>query len=267
MAATLADLLNAAELDAAIELQNGVVRQRPAEAAPRILLAELLCFAGNLERADRLLDAASHQDTASAIGVALFRQLIRAEEARQQFYAEGRLPAFLETPTAHDKLYLQAIAALRAGDGGEASALLEEAEGARPALPGTADGTPFNDFRDLDDVSASHLDVLTTTGKFYWVPLRDVIEIELHKPERRRDLLWRRATLSIERGPDGEVYLPAIYPFSSPPSAALRLGHETAFEGGDGTPVRGVGQRSFLIDDEAMTLMELGRIRLGAGNR
>ena len=115
------------------------VRQRPTDTNARSLLAELLCVAGNFERADRLLDAVQHQDMTVAVGVALFRQLIRAEEARQLFYAECRLPEFLSPPNDEDQLYLRALVALKDDQPRQAAELLAEAEAKREPLAGRLD--------------------------------------------------------------------------------------------------------------------------------
>jgi type VI secretion system protein ImpE len=70
------------------------VRARPTDTKPRLLLGELLCFSGDLERADGHLDAAGHADAQSLPYVMNMRQLIRAEQARRDFFREGRLPNF-----------------------------------------------------------------------------------------------------------------------------------------------------------------------------
>ena len=67
----------------AVAAANAAVRQAPAELAPRVLLAELLLFAGNLERADVVLDATAMIDPQAAVIVAEFRQLVRADMARR----------------------------------------------------------------------------------------------------------------------------------------------------------------------------------------
>jgi type VI secretion system protein ImpE len=259
--AVIAARLDAGDLNGAVEALNAEVRQHPTDGDCRALLAELLCVGGKLDRADRLLDVLQHQQTELAVGVSLFRQLIRAEEARQQFYHEGRMPELIEPPDDYDRLYLRATVALRDGDTAGASALLAEAEEKRRPAAGRAEGQPFSDFRDLDDVSAGHLDVLTTAGKFYWVPVRRIESVVLHAPERRRDLLWPRATLAIAGRSEGTVFLPAIYPFGTQtPSGSHLLGRETSFVGGDGTPVRGIGLRTFLIGDDARTVLDLRRV-------
>ena len=50
--------------------------------------------------------------------------------------------------------------------------------------------------------------MLTSTGKYYWIPMERVEMIEFHDPARPRDLLWRRAHMVVRGGPDGEVFLP-----------------------------------------------------------
>jgi type VI secretion system protein ImpE len=44
----------------------------------------------------------------------------------------------------------------------------------------------------------------------------------------------------------------------------LRLGRETDWQQADGGPVRGVGQRVFLVGEDDTAIMELGKLRFGA---
>jgi type VI secretion system protein ImpE len=128
---------------------------------------------------------------------------------------------------------------------------------------GTCDGRPFEDLRDLDDLTADFLEVLTSTGKYYWVPIERLVTVEFRAPVRPRDLVWRRAAMAVKDGPEGEVYVAAIY--TAPAEGvddAMRLGRVTDWRGGDGTPVRGVGQRTLLVDDEARPLLEIRDIRV-----
>jgi type VI secretion system protein ImpE len=263
---TAGALFRAGQLGPAIIAANAEVRRNPGNLGGRVLLAELLLFAGNLERADTILDAAATADPTSAVVVAEFRQLIRAETARRQCSREGRVPEFLGEPTAALREALAAQVALRAGDLAEATAHAAEAAAIRPAVSGVLRQdnaeTPFDDFRDVDDLCAGFFEVLTTTGKYFWVPTERVASIEFHPPRRPRDLAWRRATISVTAGPDGEVYVPAIYDSLQPDLADdYRLGHATDWTAEESGPVRGIGQRVFLIGEEAHAVMELGELR------
>ncbi len=258
---TAAALFRAGKLDDAVATAQAALRKAPTDLNARVLLGELLAFTGNLERADVVLDAASAIDPTTALVVAEFRQLIRADMARRQLFRDGRVPEFLADPTEVQQLQLAALVALRAGDTAEAARQAEAAEAARPRAPGKHGDAAFDDLRDADDLLAGSFEVLTTTGKYFWIPTERVVTLEFHAPKRPRDLLWRRASMSVAAGPDGEVYLPAIYISDDPLTDALRLGRETDWRQADGGPVRGAGQRLFIVGEDAVAMMDLGNFR------
>jgi type VI secretion system protein ImpE len=255
-------LFRAGRLDAAIAAANAGVRNSPADLGNRLLLAELLLFARNIERADVILDAAARIDPTAAVAAAEFRQLLRAETARRQHRGEGRVPEFIGEPTPALRAALAAIVALRAGDRDEAACRAAQAERLRPRVPGRAGAVPFDDFRDADDLGAGFFEVLTTTGRCFWIPTERVISIEFHPPRRPRDLCWRRGSVAVADGPDGDVYFPAIYDTDRPEiDDALRLGRNTDWVGPPDGLVLGVGQRVFLVGDEARNIMDLTTLR------
>ena len=258
--------MNAHEHFQAGSLQEAVaaglqdVKSHPSDAGKRRFLCELLCFTGDLERADRQLDAMGQlisDDSEDLVSISLFRQLIRGEQARRQFYSEGRLPEFLNNEvTPHLRRHLEAAVLLREGKQAEAAGVLALAEERRPKIHGACNGQPFDDLRDLDDLTSSFFEVLTSTGKYYWIPVDSVELVEFRAPVRPRDLLWRRAHMIVRAGPDGEVFLPALYAgAAADPDDRIRLGRSTEWRGD--APVRGFGQRMFLIGDDAHSIMEL----------
>jgi type VI secretion system protein ImpE len=138
---------------------------------------------------------------------------------------------------------------------------LAEAEEKRPHCAGQCDGAAFDDFRDLDDLTASFLEVLTSNGKYYWIPLERLISLELDAPQTIHDLLWRTGRIAVRNGPEGTVYLPALYRSSfSDSDEAIRLGRKTDWRGGEGTPVAGFGQREFLLGDQTRPIMEIKQL-------
>ena len=239
------------------------VRKAPTDLNARVLLAEILVFTGNLERADVLLDAASTIDPSTAVVVAEFRQLIRADMARRQLFRDGRVPELLSDPTEVQRLQLAALVALRAGDAAEATKNAAAAEAARPHTPGLHNDSPMDDFRDADDLLAGTFEVLTTTGKYFWIPTERVVTAEFHPPKRPRDLIWRRGSMSVAEGPDGEVYIPAIYAGGEATTDMLKLGRETDWTDPDAGPVRGIGQRVLLCGEDDLAIMDLGTLRFG----
>jgi type VI secretion system protein ImpE len=265
MSMSAREFFHAGSLDRAIDAASSAVKARPDDSSSRGLLSELLCFAGDFERADTHLDVLGDRHPDLAVGLALFRQLLRAERARRDFFDHGRIPALLEAPAGDTRLRLEASVHIRGGAAPDAARLLAAAESARRHPRGTCNGRPFDDLRDLDDLTASVFEVLTGTGKYYWIPLERVELVEFHPPQRPRDLLWRRCRMVVRDGPDGEVFVPAIYPPAaarSAPDDRARLGRMTSWSGADDGPVRGVGLRTFLVGDEARSIMELGTLEM-----
>jgi type VI secretion system protein ImpE len=263
MALNGSELYKAGQLTEAIDAMSEEVKSNPTDQAKRGFLAELLCIAGDLERADKQLDVLSKQDPQAAVGLGVFRQLVRAEQARQQFYAEGRVPEFIVPPDDQVRSYLEASILLRENQPGQAVERLHEAEEKREPVSGTCNGQSFDDMRDLDDLTACIFEVLTNNGKYFWVPMRSVSSVEFQPPERPLDVLWRRAHLFVTDGPEGEVFFPAIYAETGDaPSDQARLGRSTDWIGGDGAPVRGQGQRTFLVGSDDRSIMELETLEI-----
>lgn len=258
---TPGELFQAGKLTEAIQAALEVVKKNPTDIERRGQLIELLCFAGEMERADKQLETIGQQHPDALVGVSMLRQLVRAENARQQFFNEGRVPEFLGEPTEALKDYLAASIAIREGNAAEAAEKLAQAESKRTPVAGTCDGQEFSEFRDLDDMCAGYFEVLTSTGKYYWVPLERVELVEFRAPERPKDLLWRRCNMKVEDGPEGEVFIPAIYAGTHKlADDQLRLGRGTQWvEEGD-APVRGQGQRTFLVGDHDIPIMQMTEI-------
>ncbi len=259
---TASELFHAGKLKEAIAAALEEVRNHPTDMGRRLFLAELLCFGGEFERADNHLDAVGHNDPQTMPWVITFRQLIRAEQARQDFFSLGRVPDFLAKPEGAVSVLLEASIRVRDGSLDEAGRLLEQAEQSRPRASGQCDGEKFDDFRDLDDQTSCVIEVLTSNGTYYWVPISRIESIEFHEPARSRDLIWRRTHLIVCDGPDGEVYVPALYAGAAADSDDLiRLGRRTDWRGGESSPVRGAGQRTFLVGEEARSILELKSIK------
>lgn len=255
------ELFQTGELDAAVAAATEAVKRNPTDTVSRAFLAELLCFCGDFGRADKQLDALGVQSPAAGVGLVLMRQLIRAETARQEFYAEGRLPEFFMEPPPRLHLHLEASIALREGNATEAARKLDEAEAGRAPLSGACNGSPFDDARDTDDLTASFFEVLTGNGKYYWLPMDQVERMEFRAPTHAGDLLWRSVTVSVRGGPEGEVFLPVLYHGShASEDAQIRLGRKTDWLGGEDTPVRGLGQRVFLFGDADVPLLQIGQL-------
>jgi type VI secretion system protein ImpE len=260
MSADPGDLFRDGRLQDAIAAQTELVRAAPTEIARRWFLAELLCFGEEWERADRLLDIIASQAAGLKSAALGFQRLLRGEETRTQVMAEGRAPQILGAQGGSLYPAVEALLALRDGKLAEAAAKL--AADAAPAVTGLRNGEQrFDVFRDLDDVCAGFIEFITEAGEYHWVPVADLARLEMRPLARPADLIWRPARLEVRSGRADNVYLPARYVANGTDiDDALRLARRTEWLESEGAPVRGMGQRMFLIGDDDVPIHELGRV-------
>jgi type VI secretion system protein ImpE len=249
------------KLNEAVEAANSEVKQHPSDTDRRWLLCELLCFVDDLERADRQLETIGKQDPKSLFSVTMFRNLIRAENARRRFYTDGQPPEVVGGLTDPMRLHLDAAGAIREGRLADALQALSAAEERRPRTGGVCDDEDFDDLRDTDDLTSSFLEALTPMGDYCWIPWVQIESILMAKPARMTDVVWRSAEVVKKDGSAGQVYLPALY-YGTAHSAddLLRLGRRTDWWGGDGEPTRGIGQRLLLVGDQGRPLLEINSL-------
>src|SRR5690606_19309297 len=131
-----------------------------------------------------------------------------------------------------------------------------EAEQIRPAYAGSCDGVAFASFRDLDDRVAGVLELITSTGKYYWVPWGQIESLEFEPPKVPLDLMFRKTQINVRGGPEGEVYIPTRYVAGADERLddALLLGRATDWIGQEGGFVRGHGLRCLLVGEEEKTI-------------
>lgn len=252
------ELFQQGDLASALEAALTEVRQKPTDVPARLFLAELCCFSGDWERAEKQLDTLSKQTTDAAMLVALFRQLLRGEIARQQVLVEGRTPEIVTPLTPAMSKAIEILNANRNGDLAKATELVAEMDSLQPLVTGTCNDKPFESIRDLDDRTAPILEVITSTGKYFWTPWESLEYLDFDPPLRAMDLLWRRTKISVKGGPEGEVYIPTRYVSANDTLNELqRLSRATDWIGEEGEFTQGLGCRTLLVGEESLTIMEL----------
>jgi type VI secretion system protein ImpE len=256
------ELFKAGRLQQAIDAQIQTVKNKPADQAARVFLYELTCFAGDLDRAQRQIEAVKYDDVERDTGTQTYRRLLDAERLRRRLFQEGLQPKFLADPPESVKLRLEALNCLRGKQTAQAAELLARADELTPPLKGQLNGKPFEGLRDCDDVFGPVLEMLAH-GDYYWVPLEQIATATLPAAKFTRDLLYAPARVEIRDGPAGDVFLPAVYPGSHEHSDdQVKLGRVTDWSNPEQGPVRGVGQRMFLCGDDAISLLEWRQLQL-----
>jgi type VI secretion system protein ImpE len=188
------------QLVEAIEALGVELKKQPLDTKRRTFLFELLCFAGEYDRAEKHLDILSDVSAEAAAGAMLYRSALHAERERQEMFARDLLPM----------------------------------SSAHPSPAGQLNGTDFAELADADPRIGSNLETFIA-GSYTWVPFAYIESIETEPPKRLRDLLWLpavlRTTSDFRLQDIGEILLPAIAPLSWKNSDDLvRLGRVTVWE-------------------------------------
>jgi type VI secretion system protein ImpE len=224
------ELYRAGRLTDAIKALSTELRDNPTDIRRRTFLFELLCFAGEYERADKQLEVLVQAGPQSEIGVLIYRSALYAERQRQDLFERGE---FLSQP----------------GDD-------------QPNRGGTVNGKTFEFFSDADPRIGAKLEIFAA-GNYLLLPLEHVASIEIPAPKRLRDLIWTpasvRTTPSFKGTELGEVMLPVLAPFSwRHADEAVRLGRMTVWEKPEGHEYQiPFGQKMWMVDDEEIPFLEL----------
>jgi type VI secretion system protein ImpE len=227
---TAAELYRQGDLNGAIKAVGAELRDNPTDAKRRTFLFELLCFAGEFDRAEKQLDILSGAGVDAATGALMYRAALAGERTRTELFEQKRYPQTEAVP-----------------------------------VKGTLNGKPFESLEDADPRIGPRLEVLAA-GQYLWLPLAHIASIELAPPKRLRDLLW--APAMVHTGPQfhamelGEVLVPALSPFSfRHADDAVRLGRLTVWEEQEGE-IRPFGQKMLSVDGEDFPLLELRRLEI-----
>lgn len=230
------ELFQAGKLREAIQALGAELRDNPSDTRRRTFLFELLCFAGEYDRAAKHLDILAQGSKDAELGTLVYRSALHAERTRDDLFRKKEYPR----------------AAL---------------EGAAAApVSGTLNGKAFGTLEDGDPRVGARLEVYAG-GQYMWIPLAHVASVEMQPPRRLRDLIWVPAL--VRTGPAfkdaelGEILLPVLAPFSyKHADEAVQLGRMTEWqETGDGE-VAPVGQKMLLVDGEDFPLLELRRLEI-----
>ncbi len=222
------ELFRAGNLDEAIALLGVELRSNPTDAQRRMFLFELLCFAGDHDRAEKQLDVLAGQTRDAELGALLYRAALHAERTREAMFRAGDYPR----------------------------------NGPAPSPPrGTLNQRVFSTLTDADPRIGARLEVFAA-GQYLWIPFEHVATIRMAPPKRLRDLLWAPGVVRTGAGFHGvelgEVLLPTLAPLTSQhPDPAVRLGRVTEWTTLDADTAVPVGQKLLLVDGEEFPILEL----------
>jgi type VI secretion system protein ImpE len=219
-------LFREGKLVEAAQLLAANLRNDPTDVRSRTFFFELLCFMGELDRAERQLDILSDLSKEAGMGTLLYRSAFQAERLRREMYEKKAFPQTEAEPIT------------------------------KAILNGSESGT----VEDADPRIGPRLEVYAA-GSYMWLPLAHIASIRMEAPKRVRDLIWIPAILKT--GPKcggldlGEVMIPALTPFAfRHADNSVKLGRQTVWEETDGV-VAPAGQKMLLVDGEEIPILEV----------
>jgi type VI secretion system protein ImpE len=253
----LNSLMANGQLQTALQHTLLVLRDDPNNAQFRAIYVELLCIAGELDKADNQLDMIVRQHPDFLLGAVNVRQLIRAETARRDFYQGAMTANLFGEPSPLFSALLTLRLALREQDSSAAVQASEQMEQLRPQVAIEHNGEIYADIRDLDDSLGGYLELFGTDGKYYLAAFEQIDSLKLHPPKSLLDIIWRRVDISIIDGPQGEAFLPLIYVANGNvdnSDAETKLGRTTNWHEHDRRLITGSGQKMILLGEQAVAL-------------
>jgi type VI secretion system protein ImpE len=255
------ELFKAGQLPEAVDAQLKEVKAKPADHGQRLFLFELLAFAGDLDRAQRQIETINYNDMELDAAVLAYRRLLDSERARRRLFSESLVPRFFGDQPEHVKLRLEAVNRLRENRPAEAAELLTKAAALMPELKGELNGKPFSSLRDCDDLFSGVLEVMAQGG-YYWVPLEQIDAMSISAPKTPRDLLWLPARLEMTESA-GNIHLPVLYSGSHEHADnQVKLGRMTDWKSPEGGPTLGIGAKTFLADEDVVTLLDWRQLEI-----
>jgi type VI secretion system protein ImpE len=227
------ELFKSGKIREAAEVLAAELRNNPTDVKRRTFLFELLCFMGELDRAEKQLDILSDLSKEAGMGTLIYRSAIQAERLRREMFERKTFPQGAAEPVTRLML----------------------------------NGTQFGTIEDADPRIGARLEVFAA-GSYLWLPFAHITSIRMEAPKRLRDLIWIPAVLKTSPkcgGLDlGEVMIPALTPLAFRHSDdSVRLGRQTVWEEIDGAAVP-MGQKVLLVDGEEFPILEVRTLEFPA---
>jgi type VI secretion system protein ImpE len=131
---TAKQLFQAGQLNDAVKALAAEVRDNPTDPRRRTFLFELLCFAGEYDRAEKHLHVLAQNNSNSEMGAVLYFSALHAERTRLEKFAQGDIP-----------------------------------NESKRQFAGTLNGQPFESIVDADPRIGPRLE-LFAAGAYMWIP-------------------------------------------------------------------------------------------------
>jgi type VI secretion system protein ImpE len=250
--------------ETALRTLQDQVRHNPSDAKLRVFLFQLLCVAGQWERALTQLNVASELDASTLAMAQMYREALQCESLRAEVFAGKRSPVIFGEPPDWMALLIESLLVRNTERSAESASLRDRAFEAAPQTAGSIDGQPFEWIADADMRLGPVCEAIVN-GRYYWVPFDRLSRIDLEAPTDLRDVVWMPAHFQFTNGGEVVGLIPTRYPESeSSEDPQVRLARKTAWREEAPDVFTGLGQRVLATDAGEHAIMDLRKILLGA---
>ena len=224
------------------------VKESPGEIEKRWELVTMLCFEGDLDRAEKHIKVMMEQAADVAADLMVLHSLLKGEIARRQCFEEGRLPNFTDQPSQQMQDYLCALTELK-NDPPKCAEVLAKIHGEQQPRKGICDDRSFEGFQDINAMTGLFFEAITMAGDYYWLPFETIKAAEFGELSAPQDIIWRQAELTTIDHETVTAYLPQLYHGThNSEDELLRLGRAADFSAE--LPVMGLGGRTFKVGND-----------------
>ena len=252
------------EVTAALDAVQDQVRAEPSESSHRVFLFQLLCVLGQWDRALTQLNVAGEMDAATLGMVQVYREALANEALRVEVFAGHKTPLIFGDPEQWVALLLEALKLSASGEIAKSEELRAAALETAPATAGKLNGQEFAWIADADSRIGPNLEAIIN-GRYFWVPFHHIAEIRIEEPEDLRDLVWVPAELRWQNEGEAVALIPTRYPGSeSSGDPQIQLARRTEWQDQGENLYAGLGQRTFVTDQEECSLLEVRNITLAS---
>jgi type VI secretion system protein ImpE len=252
------------DLAAALAQLQEQIRNKPADAALRVFLFQLLCVRGEWERALNQLKVASGLDASALPMAQMYGEAVRCEAIRKDVFDGKKAPMVFGEPDQWLALLIESLLVAGRGDLTQSAELRARAFEAADTSSGAINGQPFEWVADADSRLGPVLEAVIN-GRYYWVPFARLAEVKVEEPEDLRDLVWMPAHLQFENGGEMLALIPTRYPGSvASDDGLIALARKTVWQEVAPDTHHGLGQRIIATDAGDTPLLELRTLAVGA---
>jgi type VI secretion system protein ImpE len=229
-------LFKAGKLTEAILALNAQLQENPTDQRSRTFLFELLCFAGEFDRAEKQLDILEKDSSREAkLGSLVYKAAIHAEKTRQKMFEKKSFPQPL-------------------------------LDGSGIAVSGKLNGKEFTMLSDTDSRIGERLEIFVG-GEYRWIPFNEIASVRVAFPRRLRDLLWIPAEVTTVPALGSrelkEIMIPSMAPLSwKYPDEEVRLGRVSLWGEDETGTVVPYGLKCILVDGEEVPVVEIRELEV-----